>query len=194
MMGGEGMSDYATAPHATAPGELAQVHAFLNTTFAEGSRERFDTPERLHDWLAKRSLIEPTTSVSLDDFQTVLALRDALRVLIAGGIAPEQRDALNRMAARAPLLLNFGAEGSPFLMPGAEGVPGAIARILAAIVAAEREGNWSRLKQCRNRECQRVFYDTSKNHSAVWCSSQRCGNRMAARAYRARAAGAPDGS
>jgi predicted RNA-binding Zn ribbon-like protein len=179
--------------HATAPGDLALVHAFLNTTFAEGSRERFDTPERLHDWLAKRSLILPTEPVSRRDFEAVRALRDALRAMIAGRIEPEQRDALNRMTARAPLVLHFDNKAQPLLVPDSGGVPGAIARILAAIVAGEREGGWSRLKQCRNRECQRVFYDTSKNHSAVWCSSQRCGNRMAARAYRARTASTPNG-
>jgi predicted RNA-binding Zn ribbon-like protein len=48
------------------------------------------------------------------------------------------------------------------------------------------DGSWSRLKTCENDECRWAFYDQSKNRSAKWCSMQSCGNRMKARAYRAR--------
>jgi len=175
--------------HRIAPGELALVHGFLNTTFADGSRERFDTPERLRDWLTKRALVPAETPVSRDDFNTVLALRSALRAMLGSGDDRErlqQLGVINAIVERVPLVLQFDAAARPRVAPSRAGVQGAVGHILAAIATGEATGAWSRLKQCRNRECQRIFYDGSKNHSAVWCSSQRCGNRMAARAYRAR--------
>jgi hypothetical protein len=131
--------------HRTAPGELALVHAFLNTWHADGPRERLDSPERMRDWLAKRSLLPPGTRVSRKEYEAVRRLRDALRAATAaGGSATGQRghEELNALVRNAPLFVSF----DPF------------------------------------------FFDTSKNHSAIWCSSQFCGNRMAARAYRARSA------
>jgi predicted RNA-binding Zn ribbon-like protein len=143
----------------------------------------------MRDWLAKRSLLPPGTRVSRKEYEAVRRLRDALRAATAaGGSATGQRghEELNALVRNAPLFVSFDPSGTPRLVPGGCGLPAAVARIMAAIVAGEGEGNWSRLKVCRNPECQRVFFDTSKNHSAIWCSSQFCGNRMAARAYRAR--------
>jgi predicted RNA-binding Zn ribbon-like protein len=172
-----------------APGGLGLVHAFLNTVVADGSRERFDTPERVRDWLAKRSLIEAATPVSRDDFAMLRALRGQLRAVLGSDAPAAGRfDAVNALVGRAPLVLRFDATGLPGLVPGASGVRGAMATLLAAIATARADGTWSRLKQCRNPGCQRIYYDVSKNRSAVWCSPRRCGNRMAARAYRARAA------
>jgi predicted RNA-binding Zn ribbon-like protein len=178
--------------HATAPGELGMVHAFLNTCHADGPRERFDSPQRMQDWLAKRALIPPEAPVSPKEFEAVRHFRDTLRALIGADTDLPRagpRGQFNDLARKALLIVRFDAAGKPGLVPAGSGIPAALARIIAAIVAGEAEGTWSRLKQCRNTECQRVFYDTSKNHSAVWCSSQLCGNRMAARAYRARGHG-----
>ena len=173
--------------HRTAPGALAVVHAFLNTWHADGPRERFDSPARLQDWLAKRGLIAPATPVSATDFDAVCRLRAGLRVLLgsAGRRAADPME-LNRLIRKARLTVQFDAAGQPHLAPDGVGVQAALARILAAIAVGQTEGTWSRLKLCRNGECQRIFYDASKNRSAVWCSSQLCGNRMNARAYRAR--------
>ncbi len=48
------------------------------------------------------------------------------------------------------------------------------------------QGTWSRLKACREHECEWAFYDHTKNRSGAWCSMQRCGNRAKARAFRER--------
>ena len=174
----------------TAPGELALVHAFLNTWHADGPRERLESPERLRDWLVKRSLLAPAARVSVAEFEGVRRLRDGLRRLIgtpADGVAAAELEAINRLGRKMPLVVQFDAAGNPRLEPGGSGVQIAVARILAGIAAGRIEGTWPRLKLCRNVGCQRIFYDTSKNHSAIWCSSQICGNRMHARAHRARA-------
>lgn len=57
------------------------------------------------------------------------------------------------------------------------------AMALVDVVRAER---LERLRDCEADDCTGVFVDLSKNGSKRFCSS-RCGNRMAVRAYRARA-------
>lgn len=54
---------------------------------------------------------------------------------------------------------------------------------LVDVVRAER---LDRLRECEADDCAGVFVDLSKNGSKRFCSN-RCGNRMAVRAYRARA-------
>jgi predicted RNA-binding Zn ribbon-like protein len=178
------------SPHLdAAPGDLALVHAFLNTRNAAGPRERFDSPERLEDWLRKRALVAADAHISEADFTTVRALRETLRELIAAPVdTTAAREKANAIAQSAPLVVRFDADAQPGLEPAGPGAAGAMARILAIIATARSDGTWQRMKLCRNHECQRVFYDTSKNRSAVWCSSRSCGNRMNIRAHRERAA------
>ncbi|MBN9139781.1 MAG: CGNR zinc finger domain-containing protein [Micrococcales bacterium] len=54
---------------------------------------------------------------------------------------------------------------------------------LVDVIRAER---LDRLRDCEADDCTGVFVDLSKNGSKRFCST-RCGNRMAVRAYRARA-------
>ncbi|HEV2180160.1 MAG TPA: CGNR zinc finger domain-containing protein, partial [Gemmatimonadaceae bacterium] len=44
----------------------------------------------------------------------------------------------------------------------------------------------ARLRRCENSECRVVFYDDSRPGTRRWCASNRCGDRIRARAYRQR--------
>ncbi len=55
-----------------------------------------------------------------------------------------------------------------------------------AFVDVIRADETNRLRPCAADDCSGVFVDLSKNASRRFCST-RCGNRMAVRAYRARA-------
>ena len=48
-------------------------------------------------------------------------------------------------------------------------------------------GNPLYLKKCESDECVLYFYDTTKNHSRLWCSMAGCGNRAKAAAFYRRA-------
>ncbi|WP_139417459.1 CGNR zinc finger domain-containing protein [Agromyces laixinhei] len=54
-----------------------------------------------------------------------------------------------------------------------------------AFVDVIRADGMDRLRACEADDCDGIFVDLSKNASRRFCST-RCGNRMAARAYRAR--------
>ncbi|MEU4831922.1 CGNR zinc finger domain-containing protein [Streptosporangium sp. NPDC023615] len=83
------------------------------------------------------------------------------------------------------LQVTFGPLG-PTLEPVATGVPGGLARIVAAVMDTHATGLWPRLKVCTESTCQWAFVDSSKNRSRSWCSMKVCGNRTKTRAYRAR--------
>lgn len=45
------------------------------------------------------------------------------------------------------------------------------------------ERDLARVKRCRNPDCMRYFFDTSKNRARRWCRMEICGNRMKAAAH-----------
>ncbi|GAA3035488.1 CGNR zinc finger domain-containing protein [Streptosporangium longisporum] len=87
--------------------------------------------------------------------------------------------------AGLPLQVVLGPAG-PVLEPVETGVPGGLARIVAAVMDTHAAGMWPRLKVCTESTCQWAFVDSSKNRSRSWCSMKVCGNRTKTRAYRAR--------
>jgi predicted RNA-binding Zn ribbon-like protein len=72
------------------------------------------------------------------------------------------------------------------LKPMRRNVDGALADLVGIVYTAMADGTWSRLKACRRDVCHWLFYDRSRNRSAVWCQMAVCGNRTKTKAYRAR--------
>jgi predicted RNA-binding Zn ribbon-like protein len=64
-----------------------------------------------------------------------------------------------------------------------------VAEIGQAVLRAQADGSWERLKACRDEECRWVFYDSSRNRSGTWCDMGLCGSRTKVRAYRQRQSG-----
>ena len=100
------------------------------------------------------------------------ALRAALRELVAGG----------RPVLALPVTLAVDERGRVVAQPD-----GAAGHLLAAVLAAQADGSWSRLKLCAADDCRHAFVDRSRNRSATWCSMATCGNRAKVTAFRARA-------
>jgi hypothetical protein len=192
------------------PEQLALVEAFANTVDIEEGTDELTSVERFRQWLSARGREEPVAPADLD---LAWQLRAALRLELAahdpdapahgrwpaaeGGAKaqegsagegdsppPDPRAQLDRLAAGLPLRARFTG-GGVSLAPTAGGVPGLLAEIVAAMVLAERDGTWARLKICREGTCRWAYYDRSKNSSKCWCGSS-CGNRNKTRAYRQR--------
>ncbi len=125
--------------------------------------------------------------ISDADVTWALAIRDALvdKVRQNMGAAPgaDTDRRLNAAAAETGLRPRFD---EPRLLPTADGVRGAVGRLLGVAFLAELDGSWHRFRLCADPTCTTVFYDRSKNHSAKWCSMQTCGNRNKVRAFRQR--------
>jgi predicted RNA-binding Zn ribbon-like protein len=74
-------------------------------------------------------------------------------------------------------------------------VTGALATIAQDAVTLFGEPTQrSRIRRCENGGCRVVFYDDSRPGLRRWCASNRCGDRMRARLYRARHKGKLVGS
>jgi predicted RNA-binding Zn ribbon-like protein len=182
----------AVAGGAAAPGELELVRAFVNTLDVESGEDELSSPAALASWLAGRGLLVLGAGVRGPDLGRALAVREALRSLLAGNNGcPIDLDAapvLEAAARAAKLELRFGSDGVAALEASVGGVSGALGRLLAVASGAMAAGTWVRLKACRAETCRWAFYDHARNQSRTWCSMAVCGNRTKARAYRARRA------
>ena len=168
-----------------APGRLALVERFVNTVDHEHGREMLSSPERLRDVLG----IQRGVRIGTADLRRALEVREALRSLAlennGGAEDPRAGDVLEEAAARGRLVVRFDA-GEARLEPAAHGVDGALADLVGIVYTAMADGTWSRLKACRRDVCGWLFYDRSRNRSAVWCQMAVCGNRVKTKAYRER--------
>jgi predicted RNA-binding Zn ribbon-like protein len=170
-----------------APEPLRVVQELVNSVDLEHGVEWLGSPRELQSWLRERKLDGRKRSTPAE-LRRVHELRQTLRELLIANnehrAAPEAAEALEQAATRARMTLQLDEHGHLALTPRAEGVDGALGRILARVYEAMSDGTWYRLKACR--QCAWAYYDYSKNRSATWCSMAICGNRTKTRAYRRR--------
>jgi predicted RNA-binding Zn ribbon-like protein len=168
-----------------APGRLALVERFANTVDHEHGREVLSEPERLRGVLE----LDPDTRITGADLAHALAVRAALRSLAlannGGDADPDALGLLEAAAARGGLTVTF-ERGVAVLGPLRRDVDGALADLVGIVHTAMADGSWQRLKACRRDVCRWLFYDRSRNRSAVWCQMAVCGNRVKTKAYRER--------
>jgi len=169
------------------PEQLHLVESFANSMDVDLGQDDLDSAARFGRWLAAHGF--PGAEPGDPELALAVGIRAALRdELVAHHdrlASTEARARLDGYAERIPLRASF-AGGPATLVPAGQGVTAMLGAVLAAVVLAEREGGWQRLKICREETCQRVFFDKSKNQSKTWCSMQVCGNRSKTRTYRDR--------
>lgn len=140
-------------------------------------------------WLTQRAG-EPT----IDEADVVAArdLRGALLTLLRahsgcvsdGTEVPAAQAYLQRIAVRYPLVPRISVEGC-VLAPAQTGVLGVFGALLAAVTELAYQGEWPRVKVCKNIACYEAFFDRTRNSSGLYCSAA-CGSQVAMRAYRSR--------
>src|SRR5690349_7835969 len=163
-----------------APGRLELVRRFANTLDEEHGREALHSPEQLRKLLAELRLLDRRARVTSSDLARAHDLRDTIRELaLANNGVPTDA------SLEATLVVRIDAEAAE-LEPLSRDVDGALAQLVGVVYTAMADGTWPRLKACRRDVCQWLFYDRSRNRSAVWCSMAVCGNRTKTKAYRAR--------
>lgn len=188
------MAPGESSPAKTAPQPLYLVQRFVNSIDLESGEDELVSPEALRSWFAERGLMDAGAAVGPADLRRAVDVREGLRaVLLHNNGHPldrERVERLDRAVRRAGVRLRFEPGRDPELVPDAEGVDGAIARLMAIVAAAVEHGRWERLKACPREECEWAFYDKSKNRSGRWCKMEVCGNVEKARAFRERRRGA----
>jgi len=171
------------------PAAPALVMDFVNTLDIETGSDSIDSPGALRRWIEQR-LGTRLRSLDEDAWRTMVETRESLRELLASHSGAEvNRNALrqlNRAGERAEIRPRWDDAGKATFEPHDAGPSGALGRIFSAVVAAQSDGTWDRLKVCPAEDCRYAFYDHSKNRSGRWCSMRVCGNRAKTRTYRQR--------
>ena len=176
-----------------APGDLERVRRFVNTRQVRHGNDLLSDTAEMAKWFADEGLAPGALRATRSDLARAIELREALRALLAahngdGRVPADATRTLDAVARRARLRLHFDDEGGASLVPEAAGVDGALGRLVAIVHDSIAQGTWTRLKACREHECEWAFWDHTKNRSGAWCSMQACGNRAKARAFRERRA------
>jgi predicted RNA-binding Zn ribbon-like protein len=175
----------------TTPTQADLLCAFANTLDVDVDA---DPPEALPDaaaltrWLRDRALLDVDARADIGDHGVAITLRSGLRAAMMLHQARDHTSPVPELdAAAAALPVQVVFDGTrPRLAPPIGGARGGLARLLVAIVEAQADNTWERLKLCAADDCLLAFYDTSKNRSRHWCSMGVCGNRQKTRSYRAR--------
>ena len=157
-----------------APGRLEVVREFVNTFDLEDGPELIGTPGELSEWLRGHELLDVDAKVGEGDVERAQAVREALRELMKANNgqerAPDAVPTLHDAAERAGIALRVDDQGSLSLEPAAQGVDGALGRLLTIVHEAEHDGTWKRMKACPWHTCHWAFYYNTKNAGSVWCS------------------------
>jgi len=173
----------------TIPAAPALLMDFVNTRDIEAGSDAIDSPVALRRWIEQR-LGTPLRSVDEDKWRTMVETRESLREVLASHSGAElNRKALrqlNRAGKSAEIRPQWDDAGRASFEPHDVGATGALARIFSAVIAAQSDGTWDRLKVCPADDCRYAFYDHSKNRSGRWCTMRVCGNRAKTRTYRQR--------
>jgi hypothetical protein len=192
------MTGVAPDARRPAPGPLRLVQDFCNSVDFEGGWDDLDTADGLARWLAAHDF--PSGTPQPPDPHLARRAREAFRDLLtvaathpaslppSGGSTADRpargRAVLGELAPDLPLTVVVGETLT--IAPARQGLPGALAAMLAALAIGALDGTAARLKVCEADSCRWVFYDESRNGSSRWCSMQLCGARNKNRAYRQR--------
>lgn len=163
-----------------APGRLELVRRFANTLDLEHGREALHSPAQLRSLLVELGLLARGARVTAADLDRAHELRQTLRELALAN------NGLGTDASLEARLVVRVDDRAGALVPVERDVDGAFADLVGIVYTAMADGTWPRLKACRRDVCRWLFYDHSRNRSAVWCQMSVCGNRTKTKAYRSR--------
>ena len=149
------------------------LEELLNTLDVYDNADALADEASASAWLAEQGRPGPVTAAELE---LARAVRAALRGQLGEAPAP-----MPAVPVRVVL-----ADDGPRVAGTGSVLETALGDALAEAVALQTTGEWSRLKACAMDSCRWVFFDSSRNRSARWCSMQGCGNKAKTAAYRAR--------
>jgi predicted RNA-binding Zn ribbon-like protein len=172
-----------------APGKLELVRQFVNTRDLWKQIDWIDTTERLAGWLTRQGFLAEASPLTDKDVRRMQAFREALRAMLLAHTArrqsPDAAATFNETASSLSLLPRATPSGIG-LVSADEGLEFFLGSIVVAVVEAELQGTWRRLKACANENCHTGMYDRTKNQTRIWCNASTCGARIRARSYRRR--------
>ena len=153
--------------------------------------ERLLTPGHLARWYAETTVASVPVPVTEPDLAEARAVREAVyrtaRALLAGQPPTAgDEEIINRAAAVPPPVPRMD-QGAVLL---ATAPPDPAASALSAVardaISLFTTADAPRLRECASPECGLLFLDLSRPGLRRWCSSNACGGKARAAAYRQR--------
>jgi predicted RNA-binding Zn ribbon-like protein len=146
-------------------------------------------PDDVHQWTRDAGLldeIEPASASDLLDARNVReAIYSAVMAAVSGASPPSVDDIglLNSLASQPLPTLTLSVDGTTQRSARFSNVASLLARdAIDLIGSADR----TKVKECSNPDCTRLFVDHSRGFSRRWCGMVECGNRVKAADYRRR--------
>jgi predicted RNA-binding Zn ribbon-like protein len=168
------------------PPALDRLIGLVNTNDVEASLDEFRGPEETRRWLLAAGF--EVGELGQDDWAAMISFREGVRAAAAAnnGIAVDADAvaALRRAIDRLGFTVRVG-DGARLEVTSASPAGRPLSPLVGALLAAQADGSWARVKACGRDSCRWLFYDTTRNRSRTWCTSTTCGSReKAKRAYR----------
>ena len=174
------------APRAGSRQALEQLIGFVNTNEPQESQDQLRGPEETWSWLLAEGF--EVGKLGHDDWAAMIAFREGVRAAAAAnngsGVDADAVAALRQAVDRLEFTVRVSADAS---LEVASSSPAgrALSPLVGALMTAQADGSWARVKACARDSCRWLFYDTTRNRSRTWCTNSTCGSReKAKRAYR----------
>jgi predicted RNA-binding Zn ribbon-like protein len=146
-------------------------------------------PGDLAQWAREAGVLDDMEPPSPADLRTAREIREAIYQVVSaavlGGSRPSSRDieVLNELAGQPLPLLTLTPGGGTSSSGTSTQVASLLARdAIDLLGSADR----TKVKECSNPDCTRLFIDHSRGASRRWCGMAECGNRAKAADYRRR--------
>jgi predicted RNA-binding Zn ribbon-like protein len=174
------------APRPASRDALARLIGFVNTNEPQVSQDVLRSPEETRGWLLANGF--EVGELDHDDWAAMISFREGVRAAAAAnngyGLDPDAVVALGQAIERLGFTVRAGPDAG-LEVTSASPAGRALSPLVGALMAAQADGTWPRVKACARDTCRWLFYDTTRNHSRTWCTSTTCGSReKARRAYR----------
>lgn len=168
-----------------APEDLAWIEAYCDSAMFLYERDALADVGTARAWLAERGHGHAAEILDEGRLARLVEVREVVRGHLDGDT--EARARLNRLTEEFLAPPRWDGDGAAFVPVSVSDPALAVAgAVLSALAAAEMSGRRARLKVCRSRECQWVYYDRSPANNSTWCSMDICGARHKMRTYRSR--------
>jgi predicted RNA-binding Zn ribbon-like protein len=156
--------------------------------------ELLRSPDDLRRWIHQAGLLDAPGLLDARALSRMCRLREAVYALVgAWPLTPpadsEVREALAEVneTARLPLpRLQLDEDGRLTRTGGIDEVLGAVARDAVDLLGGT---DFTRVRECLNEDCTRLFVDLSRSANRRWCGMTECGNRHKVANYRKRRQG-----
>jgi predicted RNA-binding Zn ribbon-like protein len=160
------------------------------------SFERLLTPGHLACWYAEASVISvpvPVTESDLDEARTVREAVYRTAKALIGGQPPTagHEDIINRAAAAPPPVPCMDRGAVMLSAAGPDPAASALSAVARDAIGLFTTAEARRMRECASPECGLLFLDLSRPGRRRWCSSNACGGKARAAAYRQRRAHMP---